>query len=144
MENIADIKASILKKFDELLTTSLTSLESGGKFSSSEIGKNIGKIINEELKDVRKGNSGTRKKKVEEETNKTADTKSKKSVKTDDEKKSTRKPSLWNIYMKKKMAELKIENEEKGITKSSKELLSEVALLWKEDKATFKIDEDSE
>jgi|694.fasta_scaffold01147_6 hypothetical protein len=144
MENIADIKASILKKFDELLTSSLTSLESGGKFSSSEIGKNIGKIINEELKDVRKGNSGTKKKKVVDkkvEEENTAKPKEK-SKKSDDEKKSTRKPSLWNIYMKKKMAELKAENEEHGVVKSSKELLSDVALLWKEDKATFKLEEE--
>jgi len=126
-----DIKAIILKKFDEMLTTSLESLESGGKFSSSEIGKDIGKFINEELKEIRKkSNSGTRKKKVEEDT-----------TSKDDEKKPKRKPSLWNIYMKKKIIELKAEYEEKGIIKNSKELLSEVAILWKEDKATFKVDE---
>ena len=44
--------------------------------------------------------------------------------------------------MKKKMAELKAENEEHGVVKSSKELLSDVALLWKEDKATFKLEEE--
>ena len=36
----------------------------------------------------------------------------------------------------------KIENEKHGITKNPKEMLADIALLWKDDKATFKVEDE--
>jgi hypothetical protein len=165
MENIDEIKESIVKKFDEMLSENLELFETTGKFSSSEIGKNIGKFINEQFKDMRKSHTAAKKKKssdCENDSDSDADSKEKKSKKVDGEvkekktvrktkkdnvegevkEKKTRKPSTWNIYMKKKMAEYKIENEKNGISKNPKEMLADIALLWKEDKATFKVEDE--
>ena len=153
MENIDEIKVSIMKKFEEMLEAGLVSLQDGGKFSSSEIGKEIGKFINQEIKDIRKprGGGGRKKKSDDEEEN--TDEKAEKKPraprkkKTDGEEKPEKKkraPSAWNIYYKMKSAELKAENEENGIKKSPKEMMADIALLWKEDKATFKVPSDEE
>jgi hypothetical protein len=155
MENIDEIKSSILKKFEEMLDAGLVSLQDGGKFSSSEIGKEIGKFINQELKDVRKPRGGGgKKKKSDDESDEKSDEKSEKKPRAPRKKKSDdgeekpekkkRAPSAWNIYMKIKMAELKAENLENGIEKKPKELMAEIALLWKDDKATFKVPSDEE
>ena len=158
MENFDEIKASIIKKFDEMLTTSLETFESTGKFSSSEIGKDIGKIINDKFKDMRKSHTSAKKKKSSD-IKSDSDSKEKESKKDDGEvkekkprkskkddgevkEKKPRKPSIWNIYMKKKMAEYKIENEKNGVTKNPKEMLADIALLWKDDKATFKVEDE--
>jgi hypothetical protein len=160
MENVDEIKATILKKFEEMLSQSLESFESTGKFSSAAIGKDIGKFINDKFKDMRKSTTAAKKKKSSDSENESdSDSKEKKSKKEDGEvkekktrkskkedgevkEKKTRKPSTWNIYMKKKMAEYKIENEKHGITKNPKEMLADIALLWKDDKATFKIEDE--
>jgi len=152
MENIDEIKVSIIKKFEEMLNDSIVSLQDGGKFSSSEIGKEIGKFINQELKEVRKPRGGGRKKKSDDESEKSDEKSEKKpraprKKKTDGEEKPEKKkraPSAWNIYYKMKSAELKAENEENGIKKSPKEMMADIALLWKEDKATFKVPSDEE
>jgi hypothetical protein len=160
MENIDEIKVSIMKKFEEMLEAGLVSLQDGGKFSSSEIGKEIGKFINQEIKDIRKGmlqdirkpRGGGRKKKSDDESEKSDEKPEKKpraprKKKTDGEEKPEKKkraPSAWNIYYKIKSAELKAENEENGIKKSPKEMMADIALLWKEDKATFKVPSDEE
>ena len=162
MENIDEIKLNIIKKFDEMLSENLESFETTGKFSSSEIGKNIGKFINEQFKDMRKSHTAAKKKKSSDGENENdSDSNEKKLQKVDGEvkekktvrktkkdaiegeikDKKTRKPSTWNIYMKKKMAEYKIENEKNGISKNPKEMLADIALLWKEDKATFKVED---
>lgn len=150
MENIDEIKSSILKKFEEMLDAGLVSLQDGGKFSSSEIGKEIGKFINQELKDVRKPRGGG-KKKSDDETDEKPEKKpraprKKKSDDGTDEKpeKKKRPPSAWNIYMKIKMAELKAENQENGIEKKPKEMMADIALLWKSEKANFKVPSDEE
>ena len=143
MENIDEIKVSILKKFEEMLDAGLVSLQDGGKFSSSEIGKEIGKFINQEVKDIRKPRGGGAGKKTEEKVKAPR----KKQKKDDDEEKPEKKkraPSSWNIYMKIKMAELKAENEENGIKKSPKEMMADIAVLWKSEKANFKVPSDDE
>jgi len=73
MENIDEIKVSIIKKFEEMLNDSILSLQDDGKFSSTEIGKEIGKFINLKMKDIRKprgGGAGGRKKKSDDEEEK--------------------------------------------------------------------------
>ncbi len=142
MENIDEIKVSILKKFEEMLNAGLVSLQDGGKFSSSEIGKEIGKFINQEVKDIRKSRGGGAGKKTEEKVKAPR----KKQKKDDEEKpeKKKRAPSSWNIYMKIKMAQLKAENEENGIKKSPKEMMADIAVLWKSEKGNFKIPSDKE
>ena len=146
MENIDEIKVSIMKKFEEMLDAGLVSLQDGGKFSSSEIGKEIGKFINQEIKEIRKprgGGGGGGGKKTEEKVKAPR----KKQKKDDDEEKPEKKkraPSAWNIYMKIKMAELKVENEENGIKKSPKEMMADIAVLWKSEKVNFKIPADEE
>ena len=144
MENIDEIKVSILKKFEEMLNAGLVSLQDGGKFSSSEIGKEIGKFINQEVKDIRKSRGGGAGKKTEEKVK--APRKKQKKDDDDEEKpeKKKRAPSAWNIYMKIKMAELKTENEENGIKKSPKEMMADIAVLWKSEKANFKVPSDDE
>jgi len=144
MENIDEIKVSILKKFEEMLNAGLVSLQDGGKFSSSEIGKEIGKFINQEVKDIRKSRGGGAGKKTEEKVK--APRKKQKKDDDDEEKpeKKKRAPSAWNIYMKIKMAELKAENEENGIKKSPKEMMADIAVLWKSEKANFKVPSDDE
>jgi hypothetical protein len=148
MENIDEIKSSILKKFEEMIEAGLVSLQEGGKFSSSEIGKEIGKFINQELKDIRKPRGGG-KKKSDNESDETTEKKpraprKKKTEGEENPEKKKRAPSAWNIYYKLKAAELKAENEENGIKKSPKEMMADIALLWKEDKATFKVPSDEE
>lgn len=143
MENIDEIKVSIMKKFEEMLEAGLVSLQDGGKFSSSEIGKEIGKFINQEIKEIRKPRGGGAGKKSEEKVKAPR----KKQKKDDDEEKPEKKkraPSAWNIYMKMKMAELKAENEENGIKKSPKEMMADIAVLWKSEKANFKVPSDEE
>jgi hypothetical protein len=163
MENIDEIKATIITKFEEMLSQNLESFESTGKFSSAAIGKDIGKFINDKLKDMRKSTTAAKKKKSNDSENESDsdskekklkkvenDVKEKKTVrktKKDDvegeiKEKKTRKPSAWNIYMKKKMAEYKIENEKNGISKNPKEMLADIALLWKDDKASFKVEDE--
>lgn len=153
MEKTAEIKASILAKFDELLSAALTSLEAGEKFSSAEIGKEIGKFITQEVKDIRKPRGGGSKKTDGEEKPKEKKSddegekeekpkkprKSKKNSDEDEEKpeKPKRKPSNWNLYMKAKMAELKAKNEEDGTSKKPKEMLVEIAEMWKDEKSTW-------
>ena len=153
MENIDEIKVSIMKKFEEMLNAGLGSLEQGGKFSSSEIGKEIGKFINQELKDVRKPRGGGRKKKSDDEEENSDEKPEKKpraprKKKTEDgvekPEKKKRAPSAWNIYYKMKSAELKAENEENGIKKSPKEMMADIALLWKSEKGNFKVPSDEE
>jgi hypothetical protein len=142
MENIDEIKVSIMRKFEEMLDAGLVSLQDGGKFSSSEIGKEIGKFINQEVKDIRKPRGGGEKK-----TEEKVKAPRKKQKKNDDEEKPEKKkraPSTWNIFMKIKMAELKVENEESGIKKSPKEMMADIALLWKSEKANFKVPTDEE
>ena len=137
MENIDEFKVSIMKKFEEMLDAGLVSLQDSGKFSSSEIGKEIGKFINQELKKVRKSHSnGVEAKKSDVKAPR------KKQKKDDEEEKAEKKkraPSAWNIYMKIKMAQLKAENEENGIKKSPKEMMADIAVLWKDEKTDFKI-----
>lgn len=141
MEDIEVIKNSIIKKFSEMLSENLDNYESTGKFSSSEIGKEIGKFINDKLKDIRKSHSSAKKKKINQSSDDEKIQSKKDSISEVKEKKK-RKPSAWNIYMKKKVAELKIENEKNGISKNPKEMLADIALLWKEDKLTFKVEEE--
>jgi hypothetical protein len=158
MENIDEIKVSIMKKFEEMLDAGLVSLQDGGKFSSSEIGKEIGKFINQEIKEIRKprGGGGGRKKKSDDEGEKQEEKSDEKpekkpraprKKKTDGEEKPEKKkraPSAWNIYYKMKSAELKAENEENGIKKSPKEMMADIAVLWKSEKANFKVPSDEE
>ncbi len=142
MENIDEIKVSIMKKFEEMLNAGLVSLQDGGKFSSSEIGKEIGKFINQEVKDIRKPRGGAGKK--TEEKVKAPRKKQKKDDGEEKTEKKKRAPSAWNIYMKMKMAELKAENEENGIKKSPKEMMADIAVLWKSEKTNFKVPSDDE
>ena len=143
MENIDEIKVSIMKKFEEMLDAGLVSLQDGGKFSSSEIGKEIGKFINQEVKEIRKPRGGGGGKKTEEKV-KAPRKKQKKDDGEEKPEKKKRAPSAWNIYMKIKMAELKAENEDNGIKKSPKEMMADIAVLWKSEKANFKIPTDEE
>jgi len=145
MENIDEIKIAIMKKFEEMLDAGLSSFQDGGKFSSSEIGKDIGKFINQELKDVRKPRGGGRKKADQDsqgeekpEKKKRAPRKKKEEGAEKPEKKK-RAPSAWNIYYKLKSAELKAENAENGVVMKPKEMMAAIALLWKDEKETFKI-----
>jgi hypothetical protein len=164
MENIDEIKVSIMRKFEEMLDAGLVSIQEGGKFSSSEIGKEIGKFINQEVKEIRKlinqevkeirkprGGScsgcGGRKKqhelliKINEKIKGEEKVKAprKKQKKDDSEEKPEKKrvPSVWNIYCKIKSYALKLEYEEIGIEKSPEEIMADIALLWEEDKADF-------
>jgi len=142
MENIDEIKVAIMKKFEEMLDAGLGLIQDGGKFSSSEIGKEIGKFINQELKDIRKPRGGGRKKADQEEGDEKPQKKERaprKKKEEGDEKpeKKKRAPSTWNIYYKLKSAELKAENAENGIKMAPKEMMAAIALLWKDEKETF-------
>lgn len=145
MENIDEIKVAIMKKFEEMLNTNLGSLQDGGKFSSSEIGKDIGKFINQELKDVRKPRGGGRKKAdqdsqeegVEKPEKKERAPRKKKEEGAEKPEKKKRAPSTWNIYYKLKSAELKAKNAENGIKMAPKEMMAAIALIWKDEKETF-------
>jgi len=128
MANIEEIKQSIIQQVDKLLSENLELLSKGGKFSSSKIGVEIGKIINQELNDIRS------KKKL----NDTFITNEKTLISQEDNSiKKKRQPSTWNIYMSRKMAEIKAENLQYGISKTSKEIIADISLLWKEEKEDF-------
>lgn len=147
MADIEQVKATIMKKFEEMLNKGIDSIQNGEKFSSSEIGKEIGKFMNQKLKDLRKPTHCGGKKKSDDEGEKKHKTPRKAltiRTKAVDEEKKKRAPSAWNIYYKLKSAQLKIENEKNGITKTPKEMMAEIALLWKDDKATFKVPSDEE
>jgi hypothetical protein len=148
MENIDEIKVSIMRKFEEMLDAGLVSIQEGGKFSSSEIGKEIGKFINQEVKEIRKprGGGGRRKQhelliKINEKIKGEEKVKAprKKQKKDDSEEKPEKKrvPSVWNIYCKIKSYALKLEYEEIGIEKSPEEIMADIALLWEEEKPDF-------
>jgi len=154
MANYDDVKATIMAEFEKMLDEGLTSLISNGPFSSSAIGRDIGKFINQEVSELRssvggkKTRSSVAKKQSDDDAEekkhaKAAPTKTKKSSAkkaTDDEvkEKPKRAPSAWNLYVKAKYAELKAADAEAGEKTNSKEMLSRIAAFWKIEQDDFK------
>jgi len=68
MTSINDIKKIIIEKTEKLLLIQLEEFKKTEKISSSQIGINIGKIINEELKEFRNNLKKNIKEKTKEKT----------------------------------------------------------------------------
>lgn len=127
-----DIKKKILINFNHLIDLKLKEFNESNKISGSSIGIEIGRIINNEIKDIR----GTFKK-----------TEDKKKVKENEKKEllviNSREELtfIYKEFMRKKIDELKKENENKKNKRTYLEIFQDSYNEWKKREREIKIKE---
>jgi len=113
---IDEIEKNIILKIKEFISPSLLSLKRGGRFSSSELGKEIGKLINKEVEEIRKSRSG------------------KKHTALKKEEKPVIKKSKWTLFMNYQYKKVKAKNLETGVKMTDEEIIKIITDLWTKEK----------
>jgi len=124
-----DIKTILIMKFDELLSIKLNIFMETNKISGCDIGKEIGRIINNEIKDIRnsfKKPVNKEKKKIEEKELIIINSREELTV-------------IYNDFMKKNLDELKKNNEKAKNKRTILELFQESYNEWKKKEKEIKI-----
>jgi uncharacterized membrane protein YgaE (UPF0421/DUF939 family) len=118
MSKIEDIKITIIKKVEELLTLNLNNFKETNRLSTIVIGTNISKIINEQMTDLKKSIK-TKKEKIKIV---------KENINNDD---IILKSTSYKLYMKTMIEKLKNEDKDKINKRNILELFEESNNMWK-------------
>jgi uncharacterized membrane protein YgaE (UPF0421/DUF939 family) len=118
MSKIEDIKITIIKKVEELLTLNLNNFKETNRLSTIVIGTNISKIINEQMTALKKSIK-TKKEKIKIV---------KENINTDD---IILKSTSYKLYMKTMIEKLKNEDKDKINKRNILELFEESNNMWK-------------
>jgi len=117
MSSINDIKISIIKKVEELLTLNLNNFKETNKLSTTTIGKDIGKIINEEMITLKKSVKIKKEEVIVKEI-----------INNEDKELQSK---LYKIYIKNMIKKLKEEDIDKKHKRNILELFEESNNMWK-------------
>jgi hypothetical protein len=117
MSSINDIKITIIKKVEELLTLNLNNFKETNKLSTTTIGKDIGKIINEEMITLKKSVKIKKKEVIVKEI-----------INNEDKELQSK---LYKLYIKNMIKKLKEEDRDKKNKRNILELFEESNNMWK-------------
>ena len=117
MSSINDIKISIIKKVEELLTLNLNNFKETNKLSTTTIGKDIGKIINEEMITLKKSVKIKKEEVIVKEI-----------INNEDKELQSK---LYKLYIKNMIKKLKEEDIDKKHKRNILELFEESNNMWK-------------
>ena len=111
MSSIADIKITIIKKVEELISLNINNFKETNKLSTTVIAKEIGKIINEEMIILKK--------------------RTKEKIIIVKEHINTEDKEMYKIYIKNMIKKLKEEDIDKKHKRNILELFEESNNMWK-------------
>ena len=117
MSSINDIKITIIKKVEELLTLNLNNFKKTNKLSTTTIGKDIGKIINEEMITLKKSVKIKKEEVIVKEI-----------INNEDKELQSK---LYKLYIKNMIKKLKEEDIDKKHKRNILELFEESNNMWK-------------
>lgn len=118
MSSINDIKISIIKKVEDLIILNLNNFKETNRLSTTIIGKEISKIINEEIIDLKKSIKIKKEEIIIVKEN----------INIEDKELQS---NLYKIYIKNMIKKLKDEDKDKKNKRNILELFEESNNMWK-------------